>query len=298
MASDADLGFEIGGTSGAADWSRLLLFGDSGTGKTMAACRAPADKHLDLDQVWDGEVTPEGDPSYFGLLCEGNGIAAALAVNPALADRYVFSKDSQTTKRVLRAADDGTLNERFGTTRLVIDGLTEIQGQILEEMYPDGLPEKGPDWMAWNDAVRRFLRFMRGLPMDVYMTALRQERQFADGAPTKVCVDVQGKKLAGEAMAYFDAVGLLEKGLGTDEGGRAVSRVAAQFTLPGRYMVKPCRALRGNVIPVMGAWADLLRGEGTLADIRSVAPSGSNTAPTGPSGGPEAGTKAVAGRRR
>lgn len=269
-----DLGFEVISASASCEVKniesssyRFLLFGDSGMGKTMAACRAAADRNVTLEDVWSGDVDLEGDDSVFALLTETNGLAAAEAANPKI--KRVVSLDIDTTRKVIRAAKDGTLIREFGTRRLVIDGLTEIQQQLLDDMYPDRVPEK-VDWNAWNDSVRRFMRAIRSIEgMDIYCTALAREKSFEEGKPPQVFPSLEGRQAPLGMMQYFDAVGYMSRGTDTDAHGRTVANHVAQFTLPGRFLVKSCRALSGNVIPVMSAWGDALRGSIPVSEIRA-----------------------------
>ena len=99
---------------------KLLLFGDSGAGKTHTSVTAPK-------------------PCV--LLTEPNGLLSIQASNP---DAYVIdvmriaaegeSKPMDVVRLFFRAAMDGTLKAETGAETVVIDSLTELQRMLRDEI--------------------------------------------------------------------------------------------------------------------------------------------------------------------
>lgn len=268
MALDlSKLGFEVDEGNADSEHFRFLIYGDSGTGKTTAACLAEADLDVSLDNVWDEHVELQGDETVFVLMLEGNGVSAAKAANPLCT--VMHSSDLQTTRKVMRAAVEGSLQDA-GFRRLVIDGITELQQQILDDMYPGG-PPKDLNWQGWNDATRRFCRTMASVTgIDIVVTALSQEKQFEEGKPTITLPDLAGRQAPLELIQYFNAAALLQRHEKLIRGGRREIVRVARMTMPERIKVKECRQVKGDCKPVPGAWAAVLRGERPVTDIREV----------------------------
>lgn len=259
-------------------YHRFLITGQSGTGKTAAACLAEADLDVDLDALFAGRVTPKGDGQIFLLALERNGLATARMVNPALG--YVLAdpldedglphpeRALELARETFRAACSGELR-KLGFTRLVVDGITELQ-RLLKDDIVDGLMgdhEDDADWREnwfsqddWNylkEKARRAFAWIRAIPMDLVCTGL--EDSFVN---KKTGVETIGLKLEGRdngaTMQFFEAVCRMDRVVVPLEHGKTRIEHRAMFTGPGRYLVKPCGPVTGWQRPCASAWMSVL----------------------------------------
>lgn len=272
---------------------RVFLFGQSGSGKTLAACRASADVDLSLDDVIDGKAEPVGDERIFGLFLERNGLSAGRLINPKMGWEYADPFDADGTPNpvkalgiavsVIRAAASGYLQEQ-GFTKLVIDGLTELQRlekDAISQANRTATEEKGErvvrewfdrdDWSWLNEKSRRQLNTIRALPIDTICTALEETIELKSGAE-RVAPKFEGRSIPGEAMSFFNGVGRMERVVVADASGRESVSFRAQFTGASRYLIKSCGALTGWQKPSAPAWLDVLGGRlpATATRIRTA----------------------------
>lgn len=284
------VGFEIRRFGKAADGSeerkddafhRVFVFGESGTGKTVAACRAAVDRDLDLAEVLDGKVTPQGDAKMFGLFLERNGLAAARMINPTMGYAFAdpFNDEGEPdpaqalgiARAVIRAAASGILAEN-GFDRLVIDGLTELQRlekdgisavnraeieakgeRVLREWFDQD------DWNWLNEKSRRQLNNVRALPIDTICTALEEIVETKAGAE-RILPKFEGRKIPGEAMSFFNAVGRMERVPMIDASGRESVSFRTRFSGASNVRIKSCGSITGWQKPCAAAWLDVLAG--------------------------------------
>jgi hypothetical protein len=284
VAADDELGFNVQtfeGEEAAKVHRSVLLFGESGSGKTAAVCRAAADLDLDLEDIAYGRVTPVGDDTIFYLALERNGLATARLVNPKIRFTYAdpFNEEGRpdsaralaTAVSVIRAAATGRLQERFGTRLLVVDGLTELQ-RLEKDVIVDGnrSAKEGrsvrdyfdqDDWGFLNEKSRRMLNTLRALPLDLACTALEESYESRQSGVEKMSPKFEGKKISGEAMSFYSACGRMDKIVSTAPDGRELVAYRAMFTGPSRYRVKSNGALLGWQKPCVQAWFQVLNGE-------------------------------------
>jgi hypothetical protein len=175
---------------------KVLLYGDSGTGKTWAASSASNPLCL---------VT---EANALGTLRE------AFNAHPRKRASIVHAhgRDAlQTIREVLMDARRGTLVEA-GFDTLVIDGLTDLQKLIRDDIVGVGNDETTmKDWATLTDRMRRLLRELRDCPMDVVCTALA-DAEFDEGSSKRYVYPLfQGRKLQNEVAGFFNIVGYCYK---------------------------------------------------------------------------------------
>lgn len=259
--------------------AHVLLWGESGTGKTAAAVRASADRAVDLDAVLDGTATLQGDRGIFLLINERNGLATARAANPRVTYELVEADDEKPLARVgeiLRWAISGAA-AREGVHTLVLDGLTELQ-RLLKDDIAAGLSRERSshfsqdDWGFLNERMRKMFRTIRSIPLRVVATALEDTRETGPEGATKVTTQAgfEGRKTGGEAGQFFTAVARSQRWTVTGEDGTDVDRYAATFSAPAGTRVKRCLHLRGRVVPCAAAWLDVLDGKLGRQDVAWV----------------------------
>lgn len=256
--------------------AHILLWGESGVGKTAAAVRASIDRRVDLDEALDGRAEMQGDPGIFLLINERNGLDTARAVNPLLSYELVEADEDTALTRigeVFRWAASGAAS-REGFHTLVLDGLSELQRIVKDDIAAGLARERSShfsqdDWGYLNERMRKMLRTIRALPLRVVATALEDTRESGPDGAVRVTTQAgfEGRKTGGEAGQFFTAVARAERWTVTDGHGQDVDRYAATFSAPSGTRVKRCLHLRGRVVPCAAAWLDVLAGKLTRADI-------------------------------
>lgn len=269
---------------------KFLIVGDSGAGKTIAACRAEADLDLDLDEVWAGSAKPVGDPEMFYLGFERNSLTAARLINPRigfqLAELVPEEPEAglegvpdpahalKIATEVIRAAASGEL-ARMGFKRIVVDGITELQ-RLMKDDIVDGLigdaanEEWRENWFSqddWNflkEKTRRAANWIRAISsIDVVVTALEDtfesRRAGATQASDKVGPKMEGRDGAA-LLQYFEAAGRMERIVVPLAAGRERVEHRVMFTGPSRYKIKPCGPITGWQKPCAAAWGAVLEG--------------------------------------
>jgi hypothetical protein len=170
----------------------MLIYGDSGTGKTTLAGSADAVPSMRDVIIVDVE----------------GGTESLKVPYPNVATVRVTSwKEMQSVYDDLHRG-----NHDYQT--VIIDSLTEVQkfnmDQIMNELLqlkPDRDPDV-PDRREWGknlNQMRRFVRAFRDLPMNTIFTALVRADETNTGK--KVYLPSLSGKLAGEVAAFLDIVG-------------------------------------------------------------------------------------------
>jgi len=262
-AAPGGLSFQVHTFDSSPVLHRIMLFGKSGSGKTGAAVRAQADLDTDLQEVIAGRTTMVGDESVFLLATESQGLATARLVNPKL--RYALCQDIGATRAVIAAGVDGTL-KGMGITRLVVDGATEIQRQIKDDILA-GLADSRDrsnwfsqdDWGYLHERMRGFYHTLRMVELDVVVTALEGALVNEQTKAVHVLPGFEGRK-GGESLQYFEAVGRAHRDVETGPDGAERDTYAVMFTGPSRYEVKGCGPIQGWQKPCAGAWISVLNG--------------------------------------
>ncbi len=242
---------------------KLLLYGDSGAGKTWMA--SAADKCAIL-------------------LTERNGEHSIRMSNPDAL--YVYVTSPEQVREFFRAALEGELAEQ-GIKTLVVDGLTEIQRMFKDEIEA----ERGDgefsvrDWGTLHEKVRGVLRMLRDLPYHVVCTALAQTY---DGDEIHyVKPQFQGKTFPDEVMQYFNAVGYVFKRGASARGRRGAAKKDAEATVehavmfdgPARIKSKNCHPLRGTHTGRSQDFLDILVGARNTTPVAEPEPEEEKPAP-------------------
>lgn len=175
-----------------APFINLLVYGDSGVGKTTLAGSA--------------DECPELRP---GLVIDFEGGTESLVRTYPDIDQVRV-----TTWKEMQAVYDELHRGKHGYSTVILDSLTEIQKfnmySIMEEMLakrPDLDPDV-PSMREWGknlEQMRRFVRAFRDLQMNTIFTALKKEDKNDKTGMVTTLPSLSGK-LAGEVAAFLDIV--------------------------------------------------------------------------------------------
>ena len=201
---------------------KLLLYGDSGAGKTFCAVSSP---------------------KPLVLLTERNGLVSIQHSNP---DAVVaIASNANEVRAIFQEVLKNGL-KKWGCETLVVDGLTEIQ-----RMFKDEILEKSKkrlfslqNWGELTETMRKFMRLLRSLDCSMVCTALSSYVQEEESS--RVVPSFEGQKTAQEIAQYFSAVGFVyrreEKG---EKGSKFHHRI--MFEGPTKVLCKPCAPIKGVV---------------------------------------------------
>lgn len=171
---------------------KVLLYGESGTGKTWAASSAP-------------------EP--FCLVTEANALATLNLSFRQFDHKHAAVVHAQgrtamdTVREVFGDALKGALQKQ-GYRTLVVDGLSDLQKLILEDIVGVGNDEVSlKQWGTLTSKMRRVMRTLRDLDMNVVCTALCDSSNNEATGQRYVYPLFQGKKITKEVAGYFNIVG-------------------------------------------------------------------------------------------
>jgi len=182
---------------------KLLVYGDSGTGKTTWASRSPLP---------------------FIIATEHQSIPSIAVANP---DAEVFLvRDYEAISRIVEAMTKGTVvdvdgqpalqfkgkgSEKYTIQTLVFDSLTDLHTRISEYMRVDEDERKTlKRWGLTQKELGRFLHKLRSLPCNVICTALQQSTGGSDGIPRRTVPALHGQ-MPERVGQYFSGVGYAHK---------------------------------------------------------------------------------------
>lgn len=274
-------------------WFKILIYGNSGAGKTWRACQARR----------------KGDSrKVLGLLTEANGVQSARHANPdillpswPLTKRHRGEDGSSSETPVLDAKGKPmvrhyalTMDEVRDVLKavinreipdldtLVVDGLTEVQAMMKDEMIGlkelavrDGKAKKGTevfsqaDWGELNEKMRRFMRSLRDLPINVVSTALAdvETEEVGESRVRYTIPSFQGRKLHNQAAAFQNVVAYCYTSSSRDKkGARQIERLA-MVEGPETIQCKPAHPLTGVLEIPLYEWMDLLTQGPTAAKV-------------------------------
>jgi hypothetical protein len=170
----------------------MLIYGDSGVGKTSLAGSADAVADLRPCLMIDME----------------GGTESLVRTYPNVEQVRVTSWDE------MQQVYDELLRGKHGYATVLIDSLTEIQKfnmyNIMEELVADK-PEREidvPSMREWGrnlEQMRRFVRAFRDLPMNSIFTALKKDEKNEKTGMVTTGPSLSGK-MAGEVAAFLDIV--------------------------------------------------------------------------------------------
>ena len=221
---------------------KLLLYGDSGTGKTWTASTAP-------------------NPVF--LLTEPNGLPTIRVSSP---DAVVIQADEghggmDTVRSFLRAAKDGTLQSETGGQTVVLDSLNELQRMLRDEIMASKVATtKGEvkftlkDWGTLTDRMRGLVRAFRDLPMHIVAITHADSQVDEASGERHVQPQFQGRALPNEIAGYFSAVGLMYRERSMDEDGNAVTNHRVLLNGPSTILCKGLPGLGAVEDPELQEW--------------------------------------------
>lgn len=220
---------------------KLLLYGDSGAGKTWTASTAPR-------------------PIY--LLTEPNGLPTIRSANP---DAIVVQADEANggldkVREFLQAARSGDLKSATGCETVVVDSLNELQRMLRDEILRGkrGRPDQGTfgiqDWGMLTDKMRRLVRSFRDLPFHVVGITHASVTEHEATGQRYVRPMFQGKSLPNEIAGYFSAVGLMYRERITDADGDLVVHHRVMLEGPASVVSKVLPGLDSVEIPDITDW--------------------------------------------
>jgi hypothetical protein len=210
--------------------AKILIYGDSGSGKTYGCSRSN---------------------NTIVLLCEKNGM---VSVSNANQNALVVGCTSISEVRAfMHEAMNGGL-KKHGVQTIVIDGLTEIQRMIKDEIIGTGKQMRLQDWGLLADKMRKLLRTIRNLPFNVICTALAEYTYDEDSVRYTV-PQFEGKKTAAEVMQYFSAVGVAHKTVKKDTDSVEYN---VMFGGPANVMCKSAGGLGNSEVGEAAVWLSKL----------------------------------------
>ena len=228
---------------------RALLVGETGGGKTWRAAKSPRP---------------------FVVLTEPNGEDSLVKANHDAV--YAIVSTMSEVRHWIAKAQSGELAAEFGVRTLVIDGLTEVQRLMKDEMTGGaaGNTEMSQnDWGILADKMRGLCRVLRALPLHVVCTVLASTEK--DGEKSlRVVPQLQGRAIQPELGQYFNLVAYCFRADG-DEMSEP-DRFLAMCSGPARYFCKGCDPVAGIRRDSPAEWFNLiLNSHGTASDAAVVA---------------------------
>ena len=225
---------------------KLLLYGDSGTGKTWTASTGPR-------------------PVF--LLTEPNGLPTIRVSAP---DAVVIQADEghggmDTVRAFLRAAKDGTLQRETSCETVVLDSLNELQRMLRDEIIASKVVPAGgeakftlKDWGTLTDRMRGLVRAFRDLPMHVVAITHADSHVEEATGERHVQPQFQGRALPNEIAGYFSAVGLMFRERTQDEDGNPSTKHRVLLNGPANILCKSLPGLEAIEKPDLKDWLEKL----------------------------------------
>ena len=204
---------------------KILVYGNSGTGKTFLAATAPK-------------------PLF--VLTERQAIPSISASNPE-ALIYICN-DANDLREVIRQARDGKIEgQEFET--LVIDSLTEAQRLLKDEIAsksrrPDFTLQ---DWGRLAEKMRQLVRALRDLPCTVVCTALLEDMSEENSGVRHIFPLFYGKKTKSEIAQWFTIIGCLYRRDIKGEDGKGIAQRNLMFDGADHILCKGAFPLSGVI---------------------------------------------------
>jgi hypothetical protein len=228
----------------AADlWSenpylKVLLYGDSGTGKTLWGAMAPKPLILLLEGQGLSTIGIAGNAADTKLLSRYRGSPS----QPGFAEWFSAVKSGKATKDGYLVPVPGKRTVTLCQT-IVIDSLTEVHDLMLE-CYTNS---KGPNWGAIQRDMRALVKDIRTLPVNVICITLSIGKMYQDeDDPDKQYRRVEPElfgKMSAKVNRNFSCVGYMHK--------RGGSRAIAWDLASTSYITKPAPGSIGKIDNIM-----------------------------------------------
>ena len=227
---------------------KVLIVGDSGSGKSWAAAKAGKRPLVLLVEAQAYSTYKEANPDAEVFL--------------ALDDEKRF--DPSKVREFMDYAAEVFGDPNCPYDAVVIDGITEINAGTMDGILRSIAVKRNQPietvkiernhYGDVQSATERFLRWLRGLPVFVVVTALASTT-IVDGKRL-IIPDLLGKKLPPQIPRYFTAVGYAHRY--RDESGKTHRFV--DFDAPDGIVSKPSSKLIGQQPNNASAWLPLLDG--------------------------------------
>ena len=218
-------------------FTKFMLYGDSGSGKTFASARSGSEKM-----------------KVAILVTEPNGLMSVRAANPDA--MVVEASDIETIQKFIMAAADGTFKKKYDIEVVAFDSLTEMQMMIKESIAGKSTAMTQQQWGLLLDKTRRMLRSIRDIPMHVVCTALAKT-DYTETGERYVVPALEGS-IRREAAQYFNAVGYCYKTQEEQESktGQTTKMVVHRVMLsgPSHYLCKGVHPLKATEEPNLNDW--------------------------------------------
>ena len=228
---------------------KILLYGESGSGKTHTACTAPK-------------------PCI--ILTEPNGLPTIRAANNP--DAFVIMANSVNgglgkIRQVIDAAKDGSLAKETGCETIVIDSLYAIQCMIKSKMLRDKASKQGAasvddvefgfkEWSILTDRMRRFADELRDLPFNVVAITHATITDNETTGKRYKGPSFQGKAFQAEIASFFSLVGLQFRDIASGENGETLIRHRVMFAGPESVTCKRLPGIDTVEEPDIRAWIE------------------------------------------
>jgi len=208
---------------------KMLVYGDPGVGKTVFSCSGEKTVFIDVE-------------------------GGSLSVQSRIKGKHVAKRSFETFDEIEDFVNDLREKGPGKAETLVVDSLTELQKKLMDSIvanhpevrrpYGDGLTVG--DWGYNTERMRRFIRTVRDLDMNVIFTALSQDSKNEATGSIKT-MPKMSEKLSADACGYVDIVGYLYvDGVEGEDGPVPVRRMLVQPF--GTYYAKDRSGCLGNVI--------------------------------------------------
>ena len=216
-------------------WIKVLLWGDSGSGKTHTSATVGTNKN----KVIFCCAEEQGKLS----IANGNEDALVYVVN-SVKDVYDFLKLIKS---------DG-FKEKYGVDSIVFDSLTEIQRLFADDIKGESDTLQIKDYLLLHERMLKFLRFLRNLEFHVVCTALAVHNSNPDGT-SRVEPMFIGQKMCNMIAQFFNLVGYMTKvEITKDDTKKLMHRVILNST--SAYITKGTPQLNAVEEPNLRVWVD------------------------------------------
>jgi hypothetical protein len=177
------------GQLGAHTFYKVLLYGYPGSSKTWGASSAP------------NPLVLATEPNALGTLEH-----TLNTVYQHQRSGVVHAQNMDTVRAVLKDAANGELRKQ-GYESLVIDGITDIQRLLKQDLFPNVDNISLQDWGEWTEKMRRFNRWVRDIKMHTVVTALAESYLEESTGKRHLQLMFEGRKLPNEVPSLYNLVG-------------------------------------------------------------------------------------------
>tara|TARA_Y100000593_G_scaffold95131_1_gene200470 strand:- start:4369 stop:5166 length:798 start_codon:yes stop_codon:yes gene_type:complete len=214
---------------------KLLLWGDSGSGKTHTSATIASEKNKVAIALSELQ----------GKLAISNATEYALVQPIAdVSDLYKF----------IRLIKSGKLKEE-GVDCIVFDSLTEIQRLFADEIKGDSDTLQIKDYLLLHERMLKFLRYVRGLEYHVVCTALAVHKTNEQDGSLRVEPMFIGQKMCNMIAQFFNLVGYMDKAeITKDDVKKLRHRVILNST--SAYITKGTPQLNAIEEPNLRMWVE------------------------------------------